>query len=51
MIITFFVTILTDGEENASKEYSGIAIKRMIEELNEGNGHLPILELIMMLKK
>lgn len=31
------VTILTDGEENASKEYSGIAIKRMIEELSEGN--------------
>lgn len=31
------VTILTDGEENTSKEYSGIAIKRMIEELSEGN--------------
>ena len=31
------VTILTDGEENASKEYSGIAIKTMIEELSEGN--------------
>jgi uncharacterized protein YegL len=31
------VTILTDGEENASKEYSGIAIKKMIEELSEGN--------------
>jgi len=27
------VTILTDGEENASKEYTGIAIKKMIEEL------------------
>lgn len=27
------VTILTDGEENASKEYSGAAIKSMIEEL------------------
>jgi len=27
------VTIMTDGEENASKEYSGIAIKKMIEEL------------------
>lgn len=27
------VTILTDGEENASKEYSGIAIKKLIEEL------------------
>lgn len=31
------VTILTDGEENDSKEYSGIAIKNMIEELSEGN--------------
>ena len=27
------VTILTDGEENASKEYSGQAIKKLIEEL------------------
>ncbi len=27
------VTILTDGEENSSKEYSGSAIKTMIEEL------------------
>ncbi|MCD6069419.1 MAG: hypothetical protein K0S33_4245 [Bacteroidetes bacterium] len=27
------VTILTDGEENASKEYSGNDIKKMIEEL------------------
>jgi len=27
------VTILTDGEENASKEYSGLAIKTMIDEL------------------
>lgn len=27
------VTILTDGEENASKEYTGIAIKQLIEEL------------------
>lgn len=27
------VTILTDGEENASKEYSGAAIKTLIEEL------------------
>jgi len=27
------VTILTDGEENASKEYSGKAIKELIEEL------------------
>ena len=27
------VTILTDGEENASKEYSGREIKKMIEEL------------------
>jgi len=27
------VTILTDGEENASKEYNGVAIKKLIEEL------------------
>lgn len=27
------VTILTDGEENASVEYSGQAIKKMVEEL------------------
>lgn len=27
------VTIMTDGEENASKEYTGLAIKKMIEEL------------------
>ena len=27
------VTILTDGEENASMEYSGAAIKKMVEEL------------------
>jgi len=27
------VTILTDGEENASKEFTGIAIKKLIEEL------------------
>jgi hypothetical protein len=27
------VTILTDGEENASKEYSGSDIKKLIEEL------------------
>ena len=31
------VTILTDGEENDSKEYSGKVIKDMIEELSEGN--------------
>ena len=31
------VTILTDGEENASKEYSGVAIKKMIEELKMQN--------------
>jgi hypothetical protein len=31
------VTVLTDGEENASKEYSGLAIKNMIDELSEGN--------------
>lgn len=29
------VTILTDGEENASREYSGVQIKKMIEELKE----------------
>lgn len=27
------VTILTDGEENASKEYSGSSIKKLIDEL------------------
>ena len=31
------VTILTDGEENASTEYSGIAIKILIEELKNNN--------------
>ncbi|HQX04555.1 MAG TPA: vWA domain-containing protein [Flavobacterium sp.] len=31
------VTVLTDGEENASKEYSGLAIKNKIDELSEGN--------------
>ena len=31
------VTILTDGEENASREYTGSVIKNMIEELSEGN--------------
>ena len=29
------VTIMTDGEENASKEYSGIDIKKMIEDLKQ----------------
>lgn len=29
------VTILTDGEENASKEFSGSAIKELIEELKQ----------------
>jgi len=29
------VTIMTDGEENASKEYSGLAIKKLIEELKQ----------------
>lgn len=29
------VTILTDGEENASREFSGAAIKALIEELKE----------------
>ena len=31
------VTILTDGEENSSKEYSGTAIKKLVEELTEKN--------------
>lgn len=31
------VTVLTDGEENASKEYTGLAIKNKIDELSEGN--------------
>lgn len=31
------VTILTDGEENASKEYTGAVIKNMIEELSKDN--------------
>lgn len=31
------VTILTDGEENDSKEYSGAVIKNMIEELSKDN--------------
>ena len=31
------VTILTDGEENASREYSGKAIKELIEDLKQKN--------------
>lgn len=31
------VTILTDGEENASREYSGAAISRLISELKDDN--------------
>lgn len=31
------VTILTDGEENASREYSGAAISRLISELKNEN--------------
>jgi uncharacterized protein YegL len=31
------VTILTDGEENASKEFSGTDIKKMVEELKMEN--------------
>lgn len=31
------VTILTDGEENASCEYSGLAIKKMVKELKLQN--------------
>lgn len=29
------VTVLTDGEENASKEFSGIQIKRLVEKLKQ----------------
>lgn len=31
------VTVLTDGEENASREYSGSAISSLVETLSEGN--------------
>ena len=31
------VTILTDGEENASKEYTGPAIKNLVDELKQQN--------------
>lgn len=31
------VTILTDGEENASKEFNGASIKKLIDELKEKN--------------
>jgi len=31
------VTILTDGEENSSKEYTGATIKKMVEELKSEN--------------
>jgi uncharacterized protein YegL len=31
------VTILTDGEENASKEYTGLAIKNLVDELKQQN--------------
>jgi len=31
------VTIFTDGLENASKEYSGEAIKKLVEEMKEKN--------------
>ena len=31
------VTILTDGEENASKEYTGSAIKQLVDELKQQN--------------
>jgi uncharacterized protein YegL len=31
------VTILTDGEENASKEYTGAAVKALVEELKRSN--------------
>lgn len=31
------VTVLTDGEENASKEYTGAAIKNFVDELKQQN--------------
>jgi len=31
------VTILTDGEENSSKEFSGATIKQLVEELSQKN--------------
>lgn len=31
------VTIMTDGEENASREYSGQSIKKMIDDLKQNN--------------
>lgn len=31
------VTILTDGRENASKEYDGATIKKMVDELSAKN--------------
>lgn len=31
------VTILTDGEENASKEYTGLGIKNLVNELKQKN--------------
>jgi hypothetical protein len=31
------VTVLTDGEENASKEYTGVAIKNLVDELKQQN--------------
>ena len=31
------VTILTDGEENASKEYTGLVIKNLVDELKKQN--------------
>lgn len=31
------VTILTDGEENASKEYTGVVIKKLVKDLKQQN--------------
>lgn len=31
------ITILTDGEENASKEYTGLVIKNLVDELKQQN--------------
>jgi len=36
------VTILTDGEENDSKEFSGAQVKKIIDEQKHWGGHLPI---------
>ena len=42
------VTVVTDGYENASKEYSGKAIKALVDELKPKVGCLPTSVLIRM---